>query len=109
MTVQNPLSPKVVAAAAGAGAGATVATLLLWIIGAGVFGGGWSAEHVDNALAAVPLPLSGFVLLLVTVAGAAFPGYNVADPNRVTTKEAELVDAGALLPDAAADIIAPGE
>lgn len=94
MTVQNPLSPKVIAAAAGAGAGATLGTLLLWIIGAAAFGGGWSADQAMTAVASVPGPLAAGVLLAVTIAGAALPGYSVADPNRVSTDDAAMVTQG---------------
>jgi hypothetical protein len=79
------LSPKVIAAAAGAGAGSVISQLRLWLLGAGVWHAGWSADRVDNALAAVPLPVYAFVTLVVTVAGAAIPGYQTADPDRFHT------------------------
>jgi len=85
MSEGNPISPKVYSAAAGAGAGAIVSQLIVWLIGAGAFGGGWSADRVDNALAAVPSPLNAFILLLVIIAGAAVGAYVKVDPLRLPT------------------------
>ena len=87
MSAANPVSPKVLAAAAGAGAGAAVSTAALWALGAGVWGAGWGADQVDNALAAVPTPLSGLVLLVVTIVGAALPGYRATDPERIPSAD----------------------
>lgn len=88
MNTSNPVSPKIVAAAAGAGAGAVVSQLAVWLIGAALFGGGWSADQVDNAIAAVPTPVYAFVVLVVTVIGAAVPGYRVTDPLREVGRKA---------------------
>jgi len=88
MNHAKPVSPKVVAAAAGAGAGATVAAFLIWLLGAWLWSAGWAADQVDNALAAVPWPVSGLVLLVITVAGAAVPGYQTVDPARNVAREA---------------------
>lgn len=77
------VSPKVVAAAVGAGGGAVLSQLVLWSIGAGPYGAGWGADQVDAALAAVPDPISGAVLLVFAVVGALVPGYTVTDPARV--------------------------
>lgn len=76
------LSPKVLAAGAGAGGGAVVGSVVLWAIGAGIFGGGWDAYSAADAVAAVPAPLSGFVLLTVAVVGAVWAGYAKVDPDR---------------------------
>lgn len=66
---------KVIAATAGGGAGAVVGTFLLWIMGAGLWHAGWSAEQAVAATSAVPGPVAALVPLLVTVAGAFLGGY----------------------------------
>lgn len=83
MSASNPISPKVISAAAGAGGSAIIGGAILWALGAGVFGAGWEADTVEAAIASVPSPLAALVYLLITVAGAAIPGYFIADPNRV--------------------------
>lgn len=80
----NPISPKLYAAAVGAGAGAVISQLLVWLIGA-IISQRWDADGVDNAIAAVPSPLYGFILLLVTIAGAAAGAYIKEDPERLPT------------------------
>jgi hypothetical protein len=85
----NPISPKVWAAAIGAGAGTILSTFLLWLLGAGIFHGGWSADRVDNAIAAVPTPLSLFVGLLVTLGLTAIGAYAKTDPERLPTLGSE--------------------
>jgi hypothetical protein len=81
VSARNPVSPKVVASAAGAGAGATLSTFLIWLIGALLINA-WTADAADNAIAAVPWPVSGIVLLVVTVVFSAVPGYVTTDPAR---------------------------
>jgi hypothetical protein len=90
MSAANPVSPKLWTAAVGAGAGATVSTLLIWLIGAGVFNAGWTSERVNDAIAAVPFPLAGFILLLVTLAGTMLGAYLKADPLRLPTLRPDL-------------------
>lgn len=82
MSTTNPLSPKVLAAAAGAGAGTIVSTFLLWILGVTVWSQSASADNVSAAIAAVPPPVAGLVLLVVTVIGTYVPGYTITDPLR---------------------------
>lgn len=84
MSSTNPVSPKLYAAAVGAGAGAIISQLLVWLIG-GAISHRWDADGVDNAIAAVPSPLYAFVLLLVTIAGAAIGAYIKEDPERLPT------------------------
>ena len=87
MSAENPVSPKVIAAAAGAGAGATISSLLIWVLGITVWSAPATAQSVDQAIAAVPAPVSAFVVLVVTVVGSAAFGWRVTDPNRVSTSE----------------------
>lgn len=83
MSALNPISPKVVAAAAGAGAGLALANLILWLLGVFVFGVSINAQ-AEVAITAVPSPIANFLAVLITVAGAAIPGYGVNDPARQT-------------------------
>ena len=82
MSSANPLSPKVVASAAGAGLGTAISSLIVWLLGVLVWDQPWTAVAVNDAMAAVPTPVSGLVFLLVTAGSAAGPGYRVADPSR---------------------------
>lgn len=84
--MSNPISPKVISAAIGAGAGTVISTVILWAIGAGFYHAGATADRVDNAIAAVPTPLSAFVFLIVTVAATFIPAYQVTDPLRAPTR-----------------------
>ena len=86
MPAGNPISPKVISATIGAGAGTVLSTLILWLIGAGLYDQGWASERVDNAIAAVPTPLSAIVFLVITVAFTFLPGYQVTDPLRTPTR-----------------------
>ncbi len=87
MSISNPISPKIVAASAGAGAGAVVSTLILWIIGVVAYHIPADAESVSAAVAAVPSPITAAIGLLLVIAGAAIPGYQTTDPNRVVSVE----------------------
>jgi hypothetical protein len=89
MNSDNPLSPKVVASAAGAGLGTAISSLIVWLLGVLVWGQPGTAAAVNDAMAAVPTPVSGLVFLLVTAVSAAGPGYRVSDPSRATSS-AEL-------------------
>jgi hypothetical protein len=82
---QNPVSPKLYAAAIGAGAGTIASTFALWLLGAWAFGAGWSSDRVDNAIAAVPTPLALFVGLLITLGLTAAGAYIKQDPERLPT------------------------
>jgi hypothetical protein len=82
MSAANPVSPKIIAAASGAGAGAILSSAAVWFLGAWLWRVGFSAENVDAAVAAVPLPLTAIVGLVFTVVGAAVPGYRTTDSIR---------------------------
>ena len=88
--MSNPISPKVISAAIGAGAGTIISTAILWAIGAGLYDAGATADRVDNAIAAVPTPLSALVFLIVTVACTFLPGYQITDPLRSPTRNANV-------------------
>ena len=82
-TGTNPVSTKVIAALAGAGFGSALGTGLVWLLGAALWHGGWEAGQVDAAIAAVPGPVSVLVIMVVSAACSAVPGYVVADPQRM--------------------------
>lgn len=85
------MSPKVVASTAGAGAGAVLSSLLIWILGVTAWGQPATATAVNAAVAAVPAPVSGFVVLIVTLIGAGVPGWRTTDPLRVSPAELETL------------------
>lgn len=69
---------KVVAGAAGGGAGGVFSTCVLWLLGVTIWGAPATADAAVEAVAAVPVPVSG-VVWLVTPALAAFGGGFWAD------------------------------
>lgn len=75
-------SPKVIAATGGTGAGAVISTLVVWLLGAFVFGGTINAADAEATLAAVPLPVTAFVALVLTAGGTFISGYLTTDPAR---------------------------
>lgn len=68
-----PTEPKVQAAAAGAGAGAIIAGFLVW----GIDGIWYDGGNID-----VPLPVTGFVTLVVSAGLAWFAGYRARHVER---------------------------
>lgn len=99
MSSGNPISPKVVASAAGAGLGTAVSSLIVWLLGVLVWNQPWTAAAVNDAIAAVPTPVSGLVFLLVTAASAAGPAYRVTDPSRAANPtELDALEAARLKP-----------
>lgn len=93
--IDNPISPKVVAASAGAGAGAAISTLINWLLGVFVWQQPATAAGVADAISAVPSPVSAIILLLVTIAGAGGAGYKTTDELRLTVSEMRKLRAGA--------------
>lgn len=91
MSAENPVSPKVVAAAAGAGAGATLTAFLVWLIGAWAYGVGFAATLADDAVGAVPDQVVAMIGLVLVVIGAAIPGWYVVDQNRAVPGAVEPV------------------
>ncbi len=87
MSVQNPVSPKVVAATAGAGIGAAVTTMTLWVLGVVAWDSPSSAAAAADAVAAVPAPVSGVIALVIPTVLAAAASYRTPDRHRVTTDE----------------------
>jgi hypothetical protein len=73
--VANRVETKVVAAAGGSGAGATVATFTLWLLGVLAWHVPNSADRAGDAIAAVPSPVAGLILVVVSALGAALGGW----------------------------------
>lgn len=87
MSTQNPVSPKAIASTAGAGIGAAVTTLMTWIFGVVFWNADSSAAKAAAAIATVPAPISGVVMLVIPAALAAVAGWKVTDLHRVTANE----------------------
>ena len=71
----NKVETKVVAATAGSGAGAVLASFGLWMLGVTVWHVDSGADHAGEAVAAVPSPVAGLILLVVSGLGAAVAGW----------------------------------
>jgi hypothetical protein len=87
MSRENPISPKAVASTGGAGLGAVIATFITWILGVTVWNASSTAADANDAIAAVPTPVSAVIILIVPAALAAILGWSITDPHRVTTQQ----------------------
>jgi hypothetical protein len=70
-----PVEPKVSLGTIAGGSGAILSALVLWLLGVTIFGVPFTADQADDAIAAVPWPISGTVTLLLSVGGYFFGGY----------------------------------
>lgn len=84
---------KTIAAAGGAGGGGIFGTLIIWALGAGLFGAGWSAGQVDAAIAAVPYPLAAVVPPVLGTLGALWAGWAAPHTERTPTEIQALAEA----------------
>lgn len=75
LPAKGPIESKVWAALIGAGSGTVISTFLLWLMGAAFWTGDWSNQGADNAILAVPSPLSALVLALVAPGLTFLGGY----------------------------------
>jgi hypothetical protein len=87
MSTDNPVSPKTIAATTGAGLGAALSTLVTWVLGVTFWDASTDAAKATDAVAAVPAPVSAVIVLLIPAALAAFSGWRITDPNRVSTED----------------------
>ena len=92
MSADNPVSPKVVASTAGAGAGAVLSSFVIWGLGVLIWKQPPTADMVGAAAAAVPAPVSGLILFVISGLGAAIPGWRVKDSNRLTPDQIAKVN-----------------
>lgn len=75
-TVKAPVETKVQLATVGAGLSvATITPLALWLLGAALFGGSWSAFDVDQTLLVVPWPVTWAVSSAIVSAATFYAGY----------------------------------
>lgn len=75
----KPVKRKVYAASVGGGFGPVVSAFVVWATGCLFFGASWDADHAVQAAKAVPVPLSGVILLAVGYLSAFVPGYAAKD------------------------------
>lgn len=73
--MSNPVEAKVLAATVGSGAGSAVGTFLLWLLGVLVWHQPDGADKAGDAIGAVPSPVAGLLLVVVSAAGAAVAGW----------------------------------
>jgi len=71
----NPVEAKVLAATIGSGAGGAVGTFTLWLLGVLVWHQPSAADKAGDAIGAVPSPVAGLLLVVVSAIGAAFAGW----------------------------------
>ena len=71
----TPIEAKVWAAAFGGTAGGVGGSFLMWILGAGLWHGGWAAAQAQTAQAAVPSPVASLIPIVLTFLGAFIGGY----------------------------------
>ncbi len=84
------IETKVIAAMAGGGAGAAVASFIAWLLGVTIWHASNTAGQAAQAVEAVPLPVSGFVGILLAALGALASGYaapHTASPADSTAPE----------------------
>lgn len=82
--MNGPVEQKVKAGAAGAAGGGVVSTAVLWLAGGLIWGAPLDAAHVQDAIAAVPVPVAGVVMLLVPAVvafAAAFQAEHTERPD----------------------------
>jgi hypothetical protein len=92
MSKENPISPKAVASTGGAGLGAAIGTLITWILGVTFWDASSAAQHANDAINAVPTPVSAVIVLVVPAAVAAISGWSITDPHRVTTHQLKTLE-----------------
>jgi hypothetical protein len=82
-----PVETKVVAATAGSGVGAILATFTLWLLGVFVWDVSADAAQADKAIAAVPTPVAGLVLVMLSAVAAAIGGWLAPHTSRTPPPE----------------------
>lgn len=87
----KPVKRKVYAASVGGGFGPVVSAFVVWLTGCLFFGGPWDADHAVQAAKAVPVPLSGVLLLVVGYLSTFVPGYIAKDETAETAADDALM------------------
>lgn len=86
------IETKVYGAVVGTALGGALATFLVWLLGVLVWHAPNTAAAADDALRAVPYPVSGLLLALLGLAGTAVGGYSAP---RTTDAERGVVTTNA--------------
>lgn len=89
------IHPKVFASTIGSGIGGTLSALVLWILGVTAWHSPASATGAEAAIAAVPAPVVGAVVLALTVGTTFTAGWlakSVPDLSAVLDSYAEPID-----------------
>jgi len=89
------IESKVIAATGGSGAGAVLASFVLWLLGVTVWHVGFAADKAEQAVAAVPSPVAGLILLIVSALGALGAGYAAPHTHQPLSRETMLAVAQA--------------
>lgn len=71
----NPVETKVVAATGAAAAGSALSAFVVWLLGVVVWGAPSDSGHADDAVLAVPTPVSVIVALAIVSAVTWLGGY----------------------------------
>lgn len=87
-----PIETKVYAATAGFIGSSAVASFIIWLLGASLWGAGFGADKVNDAIAAVPSPVAAVVLLLLGVVGTFVGGYVAPHTDRPDLVPTGFVD-----------------
>jgi hypothetical protein len=74
-TMKSPIETKVFAATGGAGVGGAFGTFLLWLLGVTFWHSSAAADQATKAVAAVPEPVGGLLVIVVAGVGAYVSGY----------------------------------
>lgn len=73
--MSNPVETKVVAATGAAAAGSALSAFVVWLLGVIVWGAPSDSGHADDAVLAVPTPVSVIVALAIVSAVTWAGGY----------------------------------
>lgn len=84
-----PVETKVALQAGGGTLGAALSAFIAWLLGVVVWGVPFTAGHATDAMAAVPLPVSGLLTVLLTIGLGAYAGYKAPH-----TERPDLVESG---------------
>jgi len=76
------IETKVLAAMIGGGGGAALSTFLLWLLGVVFWGASSAAGDAATAIASVPQPVSGLIVILLSAGLAAVGGYAAPHTSR---------------------------
>lgn len=79
---RGPVETKVIASTGGFIGSSALATFLVWLLGAWAWDAGFGADQVSDAIAAVPAPVSGLLLLVLGSVGTFAAGWAAPHTHR---------------------------